>query len=190
MLLRLQEEDKLKSKRIKQFMGDTTHVTSFFPKKVHYPGGSAAGGANKPTLFIPFGKHLGTQNNGMIPEHFNNIEYPKATLAGALLSIPSQLVYDVFLTIGYSLLFVPSLFAAIGFGIHANLYNNMDSKIYAEVMLGNMVCAPYFALAIVIDLARELLALATRSYATLTESSEGKACDYWVADDHQFSLKK
>ncbi len=158
--------------------------TSFFSKKKVY--GPTYLGISQPTLFIPFGKRLGIRHDRQIDGVLRDPDYPRATLASALASIPAQFLYDIFWATIYCLLAVPSLFAAVGFAIHAGLTDSENSKEIAYTALGNIVCAPYFVLAIVVDVSREILALATRTYATLTESPEGREQDYWYADNTQF----
>ena len=67
--------------------------------------------------------------------------------------------------------------------------NSCNSEKIANTSFENIVCAPYFVLAIVVDLFREVLALATRTYATFTESPEGCQQNYWHASNAQFMGK-
>lgn len=187
MKMRLQHEDESKKRRISEIcdasIGIKPLVTRFFSKKYAY-GVNWYHHNSQPTLFIPFGKRLGTDSG--VPLDYLNENYPRATLASALISIPAQLFYDIFWAVTYCLIAIPSLFAAAGFAIHAGLTHNENSEGIAYTALGNIVCALYFLLAIVIDLSREVLALATRTYATITESSAGREQDHWYADHAQF----
>lgn len=147
----------------------------------------------QPTLWIPFGKYLGTKepNDGkIIPLEDIADHYAKATLAAALITIPSQLFYDIFWATVYCLIAAPSLIIGIVAAIHAAAYNECiqkyESQEIAQTALGNIICAPYFVFAIAIDLCREVIALGTRTYASKIESPEGRAQNYWVADNKQF----
>lgn len=49
-----------------------------------------------------------------------------------------------------------------------------------EKYFGNVVLAPYFALAIVVDFLRELNALLSRTYATIMQTIEEKNTPYCI----------
>lgn len=134
--------------------------------------------ALSPTMFTPWGKVLGPTAH---PEQKSNSQ---ATLIRALTSIPAQLLYDTFSMVYYTVIALPSLLIGSGFLMYGAFIEKNEQKqkehiqFAQEKCFGNVVLAPYFALAIVVDFLRELCALFSRTYSTIMQTAEEKNTPY------------